>query len=380
MLDAHGSPTGVGMLEVVLPAALAHLANTAGVSNTASRRYQFAAPVAFAYRSAEWQTRVTGRQAVRYDLSFDPAKGAGRWYLDASWGSATTPAPDPSGAAATAPFVPLTLDQARKGRVLGVDLNAGHLAAFIVDAAGNPVGSPFTIPLVTRGLAGPTRDARVRHAVTTLLELAASNGCLAVAVENLNFTQARLEGNDGQGAGARHGSKGRTFRALVAGLPTAQLRDRLAAMATRAGVTVIAVDPAYSSQWGRQHWAAPTCGRPVQTAALPGSDTLSAAHVTTASSHHGAAVVLGRRALGHGARRTTRTARTTSTTSTGLVDRVRAASPVEKPRAAPEDASGTPITPSAPTPRQAARPARPAHEHPARTSAFPGETPAPDTP
>jgi hypothetical protein len=47
---------------------------------------------------------------------------------------------------------------------------------------------------------------------------------------------------------------GKAFRRTVTGIPTAKFRDRLAGMARHAGLSVIAVDPAYTSKWGAQHW------------------------------------------------------------------------------------------------------------------------------
>ena len=57
-------------------------------------------------------------------------------------------------------------------------------------------------------------------------------------------------------------------------------------MTANQGLAVIAVDPAYTSRWGTEHWLAP----------LREQDS-----VTTG--HHAAAVVIGRRAHGHRARR-----------------------------------------------------------------------------
>jgi hypothetical protein len=71
-------------------------------------------------------------------------------------------------------------------------------------------------------------------------------------------------------------------------MPTSKLRARLLAMATEAGVSVIAVDPAYTSKWGAQHWHKP----------------LTATH-SQATRHHAASVAIGRRALGHRIRRRT---------------------------------------------------------------------------
>ena len=56
------------------------------------------------------------------------------------------------------------------------------------------------------------------------------------------------------------------------------------------GLAVIVADPAYTSRWGREHWLAP-----LQDHSYP----------VPASGHHAAAVVIGRRALGHRARRRT---------------------------------------------------------------------------
>jgi hypothetical protein len=72
---------------------------------------------------------------------------------------------------------------------------------------------------------------------------------------------------------------------MVAGIPTAALRDRLTRMAYNTGIAVIAVDPAYTSQWGAQH----------------GLTHLRRHHHSTG--HHAAALVIGRRGLGHRARR-----------------------------------------------------------------------------
>ena len=40
----------------------------------------------------------------------------------------------------------------------------------------------------------------------------------------------------------------------MAGIPTGRFLDRLAQMAANAGLAVVAVDPAYTSKWGIQHW------------------------------------------------------------------------------------------------------------------------------
>ena len=121
--------------------------------------------------------------AVRYDIHLDPARD--RWYLDASWRAPARPVPGVS--------------ELRESPVVAVDVNAGHLAAWVVAPDGNPAGAPVTIPLVLAGLPASTRDARVRAAVTTLIGVARDHGAQAIAVEDLHFTDARQQGREKTG-------------------------------------------------------------------------------------------------------------------------------------------------------------------------------------
>jgi IS605 OrfB family transposase len=220
---------------------------------------QIAAPVGFAHRGQEWSERAAARRAVRYDISYDPAKG--RWYLDASWKH-------------DAVAEPPSLGDLRTGPVLGVDLNADHLACCVLDGSGNPVGEPVSIPVETAGLPASRRDGRVRAAITALLNHAERHNCSAVVMENLDFADAR----DIMGRGQR----GKRFRRTVAGIPTGKFRNRLTAMAARRGIAVIGVDAAYTSRWGAQHWAKPL----QQQTSEP------------VTRHHAAAAAIGRRGLG----------------------------------------------------------------------------------
>jgi IS605 OrfB family transposase len=215
------------------------------------------------HRAAEWRDRIATNRAVGYRIVFDPAKG--RWYLHASW---TYPKTEPT---------PLSALQA--ARTLAVDVNGDHLAGWVVDPSGNPVAQPITIPLT---VAGPTtlRDASLRHGITRLLQTAQRRGCESITIENLNFAHARRTGRETTGRGER----GKRFRRTVAGIPTGQFRNRLVAMATQTGIAVVAVDPAYTSRWGAEHWLKPLTQRHQKT-----SDP-------AVTRHHAAAVVIGRRA------------------------------------------------------------------------------------
>ena len=74
-----------------------------------------------------------------------------------------------------------------------------------------------------------------------------------MVVENLNFADARATGRETLGRGQR----GKRLRRTVASIPTARFRTRLTGMASRLGIAVIGVDPAYTSRWGAQHWREP---------------------------------------------------------------------------------------------------------------------------
>jgi hypothetical protein len=253
-----------GWLEIKLPVALA------GLANQPHGRYRLSLPVSFPYRGDEVAAQAMSG-AIRYDILLRPERH--RWYLDASWTSPPKPAVD--------------FHQLRHESVVGVDLNADHLAAMVVDPSGNPVGQPVSVPLHLSGLPHSTRDGRLRAAISTVLTVARTAGCAAVVIEDLDFTRARAEGKDHHPRRRpSRGRRGRAQRRLLAGFPTAQFRDRLVQMATNQGLAVVAVDPAYTSAWGAQHW-------------LGALRELS----PDATGHHSAALVIGRRGLGQRARR-----------------------------------------------------------------------------
>jgi IS605 OrfB family transposase len=151
-----------------------------------------------------------------------------------------------------------------------VDLNDGHLAVRRLDAHGNPVGTPERIDIDLAGTSA-RRDAQVRHAITQLIHYTRRHGIAAIAVEDLDFADARATGRETMGRGRR----GKRFRRTVAGIPTGVFRNRLTAQAATAGIALWAVNPAYSSVWGDAHWrkpyenvtrhqAATVSGRPAQ--------------------------------------------------------------------------------------------------------------------
>jgi hypothetical protein len=206
---------------------------------------------------------------VSYTITGRPGR-AGR-YLSASW---------------AIPSVPYWVgkqgcdagdDLYTTGPVVGVDLNDGHLAVRRLDAHGNPAGPAGRIDFDIAGTSA-RRDAQVRHALTCLIRYTWRHHITAIAVEDLNFADARTTGRETMGRGAR----GKRFRKTVSGIPTAVFRRRLVGMADRAGIQLFAVNPAYSSIWGDAHWRKP---------------------YKNVTRHQAAATVIGRRAQGFRARR-----------------------------------------------------------------------------
>ena len=250
-------------LEIKLPAPLAHLANRP------HGRYRLSFPAQFCYRGDEVAAQAMSG-AVRYDISHDPARG--RWYIDASWAAAPAPA--------------ASLDDLWKHPVVAIDVNHGHLAVAVIAPDGNVLGAPATIGLDLAGLPSGTRDGRLRAAISALIATARTRDARAIVIEDLHFAAARAEGRERAGSRPSRGRRGRDFRRAVHGIPTARLRDRLVQMACNAGLPVIVIDPAYTSRWGAEHWL-----RPLRE------------HHPKATGHHAAALVIGRRGLGHRARR-----------------------------------------------------------------------------
>jgi hypothetical protein len=217
-------------LELRLPAPLEHLANRP------HGRYRLAAPVSFSHRKDEWAAQASSG-AVRYDIKLDTAKR--RWYVDASW--------------RIKPVQPPPLEELRRQRVLGVDLNADHLACWPLDDSGNPIGQPYTIPLKLSGLPARTRDGRLRSAAADLVRLATSSGCQSIAIENLDFAEVRQIGRETLGRGRRC----KRFRSIVSGIPTRRFGALITGVAANHGLGlsrwIPAGPPGGDAAIGRHH-------------------------------------------------------------------------------------------------------------------------------
>jgi hypothetical protein len=161
-----------------------------------------------------------------------------------------------------------SLEQLRASPVIALDENAGHLAVAVATPDGNVLSEPFTIPLQLAGLPAAARDGHIRAAVTQLIATAKTAGARSVVIENLDFKEARAEGRERTGSRPSLGRRGRSFRRLVVGIPTARFRDRLMQMTANADLSVVVVDAAYSSRWGRSTGLRP-CASTIQS--FPGT-------------------------------------------------------------------------------------------------------------
>ncbi|MEU1407719.1 IS200/IS605 family accessory protein TnpB-related protein [Streptomyces sp. NPDC005728] len=257
-----------GEISIKLPAPLA------APANTRHGRYVLAAKVRFPHRGTEWADRIEANRAVAYRIlphsrlrssGGTPTDAArGRWYLTASW--------------QRPPSKAIPIQAALAHGVIGVDTNADHLAAWRLDVHGNPIGQPHRFSYgLSRSAAH--RDAQIRHALSRLLNWAKTCGVAAIAVEDLDFGAEKTR--------EKHGRKKR-FRQLISGMPTGRLRARLTSMADATGISIIAVDPAYTSRWGAQHWQKPLTSKNRKT-----------------TRHDAASIAIGRRAQGHPIRRRT---------------------------------------------------------------------------
>ncbi len=233
-----------------------------GLANAPHGRYVLTGRIRFAHRRQEWADRAEANRAIAYRIHHDAQRG--RWYVTASWQKPVT---------RTIPLAAALADG-----VIGVDTNADHLAAWRLDTHGNPTGTPRRF---FYDLTGPAdhRDAQVRHALTRLLNWAQGCGVKAIAVEDLDFTAEKTR--------EKHGRR-RRFRQLISGMPTGRLRARLTSMADATGIAIIAVDPAYTSRWGAQHWQKPLTSTTRKT-----------------TRHDAASIAIGRRAQGYPVRRRT---------------------------------------------------------------------------
>lgn len=156
------------------------------------------------------------------------------------------------------------------GRVLGVDVNADHLAWALLSADGNRLKTG-RIGLPLDGRSAEARRSLICEAASALVKVATAEGA-RIALERLDFTRKKRE------LSLRPESANRRRR--LHALPYAAILEAITRRAARAGVAVVQVNPAYTSLIGRVNF--------------------STRHGI--STHRAAALAIGRRAQGHSER------------------------------------------------------------------------------
>jgi IS605 OrfB family transposase len=133
--------------------------------------------------------------------------------------------------------------------VLGVDINADHLALALVSADGNPLET-WRLDLDLRGKSTPQRRAIVEAMAIQLGGIALSKGA-SIALEDLDFARKKRE--IGQ-ARERLEPRQPGYARMLSALPYAALGTAIGRRAARVGVAVRLVNPAYTSLIGEVNW------------------------------------------------------------------------------------------------------------------------------
>ena len=152
-----------------------------------------------------------------------------------------------------------TVVKQKSKRVLGIDLNAGHLDACILDEYGNPVGRPRTVKYSLK---------KINDAVSKTLAWAADRGVTAVIIEDLTNLQRTTT------RGGKRGALNKT----ISNIPSGQFKGFLNTSCEDRGWVLEIVDPSYTSKNGPE-W----------------TDVLK----NSGSNHQVASYLIGRRGLGY---------------------------------------------------------------------------------
>ena len=133
--------------------------------------------------------------------------------------------------------VPVVTDR-RRG-VIGVDLNADHLAVAQTDASGNCINA-WRVPLITYGKDAHQAEAIIGDAVARVVDYAKEAG-KPVVIEKLDFRRkkAALEGES------------RRYSRMLSSFSYGKIKAYVISRGYRQGVEIHQVNPAYSSVIGR---------------------------------------------------------------------------------------------------------------------------------
>ncbi len=127
---------------------------------------------------------------------------------------------------------------------LGVDFNADHVAATLVDRCGNPIQT-WAIPMVTYGLATDQAKDLTRKVAKELVEIAKMHD-VPIAAENLDFAKKKAQLTTESGA---------RYARMLSSLAYSAFQQALASACARNSVHLRQVNPAFTSLIGRTKFA-----------------------------------------------------------------------------------------------------------------------------
>lgn len=128
--------------------------------------------------------------------------------------------------------------------VIGVDVNADHLAWSELDRFGNPVASG-SISCVTYGKSTEQAAAIIESAAIFLSDMALRTG-KPLVLEHLDFSKKKSQISEASGA---------RYARMLSSLAYKKIYTAISVRTAKDGVAVKTVNPAYTSVLGRLHWA-----------------------------------------------------------------------------------------------------------------------------
>ena len=219
----HKSDNGGFSLELRLPPALAHLADRTIRLGGSDQHVLMIGGLSFSHGADVIHKALAGKRPLTWRFVRD----------EVSWTAHVT----------VEDRREVTIDDFGRG-CLAVDVNVDHLAVTQVAADGNPLRT-WNVPCQTYGVSGNRAGNVVRHAVLQVVQLAKSLG-VPIACERLDFMAKKAALEDERSPRRARMLSSFAYSAILDGLKTCAIRH---------GVSVRAVNPAYTSLIGRMKFA-----------------------------------------------------------------------------------------------------------------------------
>jgi IS605 OrfB family transposase len=127
---------------------------------------------------------------------------------------------------------------------LGVDFNADHVAATLVDRFGNPIRS-WTIPMVTYGLSSDQATDLTRKVAKQLIDIAIEHD-VPISAEDLDFAKKKAQLTSDSGP---------RYARMLSSLAYSSFQRALASACARNSIHLKQVNPAFTSLIGRTKFA-----------------------------------------------------------------------------------------------------------------------------